>query len=68
MKFLPAKEFQKRQKAIDSNRQLAIIASMPKIATDIIEKKNKASDLKEKGNVAFMKKKFEEAGAKIDLK
>ena len=61
MKFLPAKEFQKRQKAIDSNRQLAIMASMPKIATDIIAKKNKARDLKEKGNIAFRKKKYEEA-------
>ena len=63
MIFLPAKEFQKRQKAIDSNngKQLAIMASMPKIATDIIEKKNKARDLKEKGNIAFKKKKFEEA-------
>ena len=61
MNFLPAKEFKKRQKAIDSNRQLAVMASMPKIATDIIEKKNKARDLKEKGNIAFKKKKFEEA-------
>ena len=31
------------------------------VATDIIEKKMKARDLKEKGNIAFKKKKFEEA-------
>ena len=37
------------------------MASIPKIAAEVIEKKNKARDLKEKGNVAFMKKKFEEA-------
>ena len=37
------------------------MASIPKIAIEVIEKKNKARDLKEKGNVAFTKKKFEEA-------
>ena len=61
MKFLPAKEFEKRQKSINSNRQLAILSSMPKIASEVIEKKNKARALKEKGNIAFKKKKFEEA-------
>ena len=61
LKFLPPKEFQKRQKSIDSDKKLAIMASIPKIAAEVIEKKNKARDLKEKGNVAFMKKKFEEA-------
>ena len=61
MKFLPSKEFEKRQKAIDSNRQLAIMSSMPKIVSDVIEKKHKARDLKEKGNAAFKKGKYEEA-------
>ena len=37
------------------------MASNPKTVTEEIEKKIKARDLKEKGNVAFMKKKFEEA-------
>ena len=37
------------------------MASIPKTATKIIEKKIKARDLKEKGNVAFLKKKFEVA-------
>ena len=37
------------------------MASMQKRATEVIEKKIKARELKEKGNVAFMKKKFEEA-------
>ena len=61
LKFLPPEEFQKRQKSIDPDRKLAIMASMQKRATEVIEKKIKARDLKEKGNVAFMKKKFEEA-------
>ena len=37
------------------------MASIPKTATQVIEKKIKARDLKEEGNAAFMKKKFEEA-------
>ena len=61
LKFLPPKEFQKRQKSIDSDRKLAIMASIPKKATEVIEKKIKARALKEKGNSAFMKQKFEEA-------
>ena len=61
MKFLPPEEFKKRQKSIDSNRKQAIMASIPKITKDIIENKKKARDLKEKGNLAFMEKKYEEA-------
>ena len=61
LKFLPPEDFQKRQKSIDSDKKLAIMASIPKIATQIIDKKIKAKDLKEKGNVAFMKKKFDVA-------
>merc|ERR1719204_582992 len=61
LKFLPPEEFQKRQKSIDSDRKLAIMSSIPKIATEVIEKKIKAMDLKEKGDVAFMIKKFAEA-------
>ena len=61
LKFLPPEEFQKRQKSIDSDRKLAIMSSIPKIATEVIEKKIKARDLTEKGDIAFMIKKFEEA-------
>ena len=61
LKFLPPEEFQKRQKSIDADRKLAIMSSIPKIATEVIEKKFKARELKEKGNIAFTKKKFEEA-------
>ena len=42
MKFLPAKEFIKRQKTIDSNSKLALMSSMMKIKTDVIEKKKRA--------------------------
>ena len=85
LKFLPAKEFKKRQKSINS--KLALTSSMLKIKDDIIEKKKRAKagfqigvkfwniksqnewkclkilfkELKEKGNVAFQKKKFDEA-------
>ena len=38
-----------------------LMSSMPKIVSEIIEKKKKARDLKEKGNIAFKKKKYEEA-------
>ena len=61
LKFLPPDEFKKRQKSIDSDRKLAIMASIPKTASEVIAKKIKARDLKEKGNVAFLRKKFEEA-------
>ena len=62
LKFHPPEEFENRQKAVDSNRKSAIeMSSMPKIASEIIQKKKKAMDLKEKGNNAFKKKKYEEA-------
>ena len=61
MKFLPPEVFRKRQETIDSDRKLAIISSIPKISTEITEKKIEAWDLKENGNAAFTKKKFEEA-------
>ena len=61
MKFLPPEEFKKRQKSIDSNRQQAIMASIPKISKEVVENKIKARELKEKGNAAFKKGKFEEA-------
>ena len=61
MKFLPPEEFKKRQKSIDSKRNDAIMASIPEITKEVIEKKIKARELKEKGNVAFTKKQYEEA-------
>ena len=61
MKFLPPEEFKKRQKSIDSERKNAIMASIPEITKEVIENKIKARKLKEKGNVAFTKKKYEEA-------
>ena len=42
MKFLPAKEFVKRQKTIDRDSKLALTSSMMKIKTDVIEKKKRA--------------------------
>ena len=44
MKFLPIKEFEKRQKSIDENSRLALMSSKIKIKTDVIEKKKKALD------------------------
>ena len=61
MKFLPPEEFKKRQKSIDSERKNAIMASIPEITKEVIENKIKARKLKEKGNVVFTKKKYEEA-------
>ena len=42
MKFLSIKEFEKRQKSIDSNAKLALKSSMMKTKTEVIEKKKKA--------------------------
>ena len=62
LKFHPPEQFENRQKSIDSNmKSIMEMSSLPKIASEIIEKKKKARDLKEKGNVAFKKKKYEEA-------
>ena len=61
MDFLPAKDFEKRQKSINQAQKLALRDSMTKIIPKIIEKKTKAKELKEKGNAAFQKKNFEEA-------
>ena len=44
MKFLPIKEFEKRQKSMDDNSRLALMASRMKTKTDIIEKKKQALD------------------------
>ena len=61
MKFLPVKDFEKRQKAIDLNTNLALMNSMMNIKSQVIKKKIKAKELKETGNKAFGKKKYEEA-------
>ena len=37
------------------------MASIPKISKEVVENKIKARELKEKGNAAFKKRKFEEA-------
>ena len=42
MKFLPSKEFKKRQKSIAPNSELALMSSMMKIRNDAIEKKKRA--------------------------
>ena len=61
MKFLPIKDFEKRQKAIDLHTTLALMNSMMNIRPQVIKKKMKAKELKETGNKAFSKKNYEEA-------
>ena len=61
MKFLPIKDFESRQKSIDSKTSLALMKSMMTVTSEIIEKKVKAKELKETGNKAFSKKKYDEA-------
>ena len=61
MKFLPAKDFEKRQNSINQAQKLALRDSMARIIPKTIEKKTKAKELKEKGNAAFQKKNFQEA-------
>ena len=61
MKFLPAKDFEKRQKSINQAQKFALRDSMSKIISKTIEKKTKAKELKEIGNAAFQKKNFKKA-------
>ena len=61
MKFLPAKDFEKRQNSKNQAQKLALRDSMARIIPKTIEKKTKAKELKEKGNAAFQKKNFKEA-------
>ena len=61
MEFLPAKDFEKRQKSITQAQKLALRDSMARIIPNIIEKKTKAKELKQKGNAAFQKNNFKEA-------
>ena len=58
LKFLPIKDFEKQQKSIDS--KTSPMKSMMAVET-IIAKKIKAKELKEIGNKAFNKKKYDEA-------
>ena len=60
MKFLPIKDFENRQKAIDL-KTTWLMSSMMTIKSLVIDKKIKAKELKESGNKAFGKKKYEEA-------
>ena len=60
LKFLPIKEFEKRQKSIDPSTTLVLMNSMQKF-TEVFEKKVKANELKQKGNTAFHKKKYLDA-------
>ena len=61
MKFLPIKDFENRRKSLDFKTTLALMTSMMTIKSEIIEKKIKAKELKETGNKAFSKKKYDEA-------
>ena len=60
-KFLPISEFQKRQKSIGLNDTRALMESMEKMQSEVMEKKNKTRQLKEMGNEAIQKKKYLEA-------
>ena len=60
MKLLPRKDFEKRQKSINQNKRLALMNSMARV-DKLVEHKNKALELKEKGNDLFKKKNYEEA-------
>ena len=61
MKFLPIEEFEKRQKSIDPSKTLALMSSMTKITSTVIENKKKAKILKELGNTALKRKEYDEA-------
>lgn len=59
--FLPIEEFEKQQKSMNTETGLALQDSMMKKKTNIIKKRRKAKELKEKGNVEFEQKRYTEA-------
>ena len=61
IKYLPMGEFDKRQKSINPSSSPALIKSMSAIKSEVIENKNQAKKLKEKGNIAFYKKRYNDA-------
>ena len=60
-KFLPITEFQKRQKSIGLDNTRALMDSMEKMQSEVMEKKRKTRQLKEMGNEAIQKKKYLDA-------
>ena len=58
---VPISEFQKRQKSIGSDNTRALMDSMEKMQSEVMEKKSKARELKEMGNEAIQKKKYLDA-------
>ena len=60
-KFLPITEFQKRQKSISLNNTRALMDSMEKMQSEIMDKKNKTRQFKEMGNEAIHKNKYLDA-------
>ena len=61
IKYLPKVEFEKRQKSMNSSSSPALMKSMSAIKSKVIESKNQAKQLKEKGNIAFYKKRYNDA-------
>ena len=72
-KFLPITEFQKGEKSIKSNNTRALIDSMVKMQSEVMEMKKKSRQLKEMGNEAIQMRKyldaekFYSAALKIDI-
>ena len=60
-KFLPITEFQKREKSINLNNTRALMDSMEKMQSEVMEKKTKSRQLKEMGNEAIQKRKYLDA-------
>ena len=60
-KFLPISEFQKRQKSMGLDNTRALMDSMEKMQSEVMEKKKKTRQLKEMGNKAIQKKKYLDA-------
>ena len=61
IKYLSMIEFDKRQKSMNPNSSPALMKSMSAIKSKIIENKNQAKKFKEKGNIAFNKKRYNDA-------
>ena len=65
LKLLPVKEFENRQKSVgnnvDTTSTLRLMKSMETTKIEVFAKKQKAKELKEKGNTSFAKKRYDEA-------
>ena len=61
LKFLSIEEFEKHRKSVGESSALELMALMENVKTEVLARKEMAKKLKEKGNAAFVEKRYDEA-------